>query len=331
MMKVMAFLRNVLFVCPLFCALAQTPPPASRPATAVPAAAPANAQEGAPDPNSRSFQVNVLPPPPQFPPDMVVVKVGDIQLNVAQLNVLADNLAEPMRSIAKGKGRKEFVENIARVLALAEEGRRRKYNELDTYVLQNKFNSDQLLAGYAWNALDNEVHLDDAALHAYYDAHKGDYERVHVQQIVVRTEGSAMPLKAGSRDLSGAEALAKARELIRRAKKGEDFGKLAAAESDEFGADSNHGDICWFGKGQMPPSLEEAAFKMTKGQISEPIQTGAGYHILKLQERQVKSFDEIKGEIETKLRPEKLQTAVNELIKNSKVEYNTAYFDEPKK
>src|ERR1017187_6467915 len=108
----MILFRYVFCVCPLFCALAQAPPPESRPATPVPPA-PGSVQGVAPGsefaPGSRQFEITIPPPPPQLPLETVVLTVGDIQLNLAQFNVLADMLAEPMRSMAKSTQRKQFA------------------------------------------------------------------------------------------------------------------------------------------------------------------------------------------------------------------------------
>ena len=112
---------------------------------------------------------------------------------------------------------------------------------------------------------------------------------------------------------------------------GEDFGKLAGAESDDTGSAINGGDLGNFPHGKMVPSFDEAAFKLAPGQISEPVKSQFGYHIIKLESKETKSFDEVKPEIEKKLRPEEAQKAMAELEKNDKVVYDPVFFNLEKK
>lgn len=73
------------------------------------------------------------------------------------------------------------------------------------------------------------------------------------------------------------EALA----LLERLKKGENFANLAKELSIDKGSGKRGGDLGYFGRGMMVKPFEEAAFKLEKGQTSEPIKTEFGYHIIK--------------------------------------------------
>jgi len=68
--------------------------------------------------------------------------------------------------------------------------------------------------------------------------------------------------------------------VLERLKKGEDFAKVAAEVSQD-GSRRRGGDLGWFGRGVMVKPFEQAAFALQKGQISEPIKTQFGYHIIK--------------------------------------------------
>ena len=81
-----------------------------------------------------------------------------------------------------------------------------------------------------------------------------------------------------------AEALALANELRNRILAGEDFATLAGAYSDDTGSGANGGDLGWFGKGRMVAPFEETAFSLPVGEVSEPVKTDFGYHLIEVME-----------------------------------------------
>ncbi len=81
------------------------------------------------------------------------------------------------------------------------------------------------------------------------------------------------------------EALALAKELVERLRAGEDFAELARQYSDDPGSRDNGGELGWFGRGRMVPEFEEAAFSLEPGEISDPVKTQFGYHIIQVLEK----------------------------------------------
>ncbi|HEY6045565.1 MAG TPA: peptidylprolyl isomerase [Pyrinomonadaceae bacterium] len=94
------------------------------------------------------------------------------------------------------------------------------------------------------------------------------------------------------------DARALAESLVKRARAGEDFASLARQYSQDPGSKKGGGDLGWFGKGQMVPEFEQAAFALKPGEVSDVVETKFGYHIIKLEDRRTvekdgKSVEEI--------------------------------------
>lgn len=133
---------------------------------------------------------------------------------------------------------------------------------------------------------DTEVPVTDAEISAYYQAHQKDFE----QGGAVRCDGVVFGKQTTPEDERASEA--EVRRLLGRARAGEDFAKLAQDNSDDTGSAQQGGDLGFFGKGRMVPAFEQAAFALQPGQISDPIRSPFGWHIIKLEERKTENGQE---------------------------------------
>ncbi|MCT4565963.1 MAG: peptidylprolyl isomerase [Maledivibacter sp.] len=121
-----------------------------------------------------------------------------------------------------------------------------------------------------------------------------------------------------------------AKELITKIKAGEDFTELAKENSKDPSVKENNGDLGYFSRGMMVPQFEQAAFSMEVGDISEPVKTNYGYHIIKLEAK--KTLEDLKEEIseeelavekqniEPIVKKEKLLEKIEELKGKAKIE-----------
>ncbi len=252
---------------------------------------------------------------PDVPPDRVVITVGDIKITAAQFNALVANLPPQNRNSAQGAGRKILADNIAKMLTLAQEAQKRKIDQTSEFKNQEMFQNYSLLANTLAGQIGKDVQLSEADVRQYYDAHKSEFETVHAKHILIRFQGSQVPLRPGQKDLTDAEAPAKAQDIRKQIQDGADFGTLAKAESDDVGSGQNSGgDMPAFKKGQMVPSFEAAAFSMKAGELSEPVKSQFGYHIIFVVSHDTKSFEEVRSDLENRMKPEQGQKAINKFI-----------------
>ena len=123
--------------------------------------------------------------------------------------------------------------------------------------------------------------------------------------------------------------------LYQRVLAGDDFGKLASEFSEDRGSATRNGELPWFGSGRMIPEFENAAFALKNtGDVSTPIQSAFGWHIIKLLDRKgVASFETVKADIERNVkRDERANMGQKAFVDRLRKEYgyavNTAYVNE---
>jgi len=261
-----------------------------------------------------SVENPVAPKLADVPPERVVIAVGDIKITAAQFNAFVDSLPAQYKNMIRGNGRRQFAENIVKTLVLAAEAQKRKLDETPEYKIQAMFQNFNLLANALNTETGKDLQISEADVHQYYEAHKNEFETVHAKHILIRFQGSSVPVRAGQKDLTDAEALAKAEEIRKKIQDGGDFAAIAKSDSDDVGSGSNGGELPPFRHGQMVPAFEKAAFAMKPGELSEPVKSNFGYHIILVVSHDTKPFEEVRSDLETRMKPEATQKAVNKLV-----------------
>lgn len=112
--------------------------------------------------------------------------------------------------------------------------------------------------------------------------------------------------------------------LAERAQGGEDFSKLAEEFSKDPGSKGKGGLLGYFAKGQMVKPFEDAAFALKKGEISKPVKSQFGWHVITvddIRKKPLPSFDEVKGQISQALEQQKGTEVSKELRDSAKIDY----------
>lgn len=126
----------------------------------------------------------------------------------------------------------------------------------------------------------------------------------------------------------------KAKEVKDKLGKGEKFDKLAAEYSMDDGSKNNGGELDYFGEGQLVPEFEATAFKMKVGEVSAPVKTQFGWHIIELvdiRDVAIPPKEEVADAIKNKLQKQAVEQYVDELMKNAKAEITVTYPGDEKK
>ncbi|MEK6746519.1 MAG: peptidylprolyl isomerase [Pseudomonadota bacterium] len=118
-----------------------------------------------------------------------------------------------------------------------------------------------------------------------------------------------------------------AKKISADLKKGGDFEKVAKNKSTDKGSGVNGGDLGWFAKEKMVPEFFDATFKLKKGEVSAPVKSNFGWHVIKLEDRRpvkVSPFEESKEALKGELSNKAVQSYIENLLKTSSIKY----FDE---
>jgi peptidyl-prolyl cis-trans isomerase C len=254
-------------------------------------------------------------------PNQVVLTVGDQTLTAAQYEVIVHtSLPAEQQAAALGPAARQFAQNLVEEIVLSSEAKKQGIDKDPEIVLMLGLQRENILANAAGNKIMKDIPVPDSAIQSYYDAHKDDYDILTARQILVRVKDAPTPPVPGKPELSDEQALAKAQALRKRILAGEDFAKVAEVESDDLP------DLGQVTRGQLPAEVEKVAFALKSGDISEPVKTSFGYHIIQVRTHTLKSVADVKSEIEVKVRPEVAQKAIEAMIAGVKVDLNDEFF-----
>ena len=138
----------------------------------------------------------------------------------------------------------------------------------------------------------------------YYNNHINQFYVVKASHILLDTE--------------------EAKEILERVKEGEDFNALAREYSTDPSVKNNSGDLGYFRHGMMVEPFERAAFALEPGEISDIVKSEYGYHIIKVEDKTIDRFEDVKDELRNTLIAQKksknYDNAFEEMMNNANIE-----------
>jgi peptidyl-prolyl cis-trans isomerase C len=252
--------------------------------------------------------------------DPVVATVNGMAIHQSDLNVAEEEAGQlpPMSPEAKKDYLIQFVTDMTLLTQAAEA---KKLGDSDEFKQKLAFTRKKLLMETLLQSVGKDAMTDAALRKAYDDAVKQmpDEEEVHARHILVRAPQGD--------DKAGAEAKKKIDDVIARLNKGEDFAKLAKDVTEDPSGKANGGDLGWFTKDQMVPEFAEAAFSLKPGQISAPVHTQFGWHVIKLEDKRKKqppSFEDVKPQLEQYVTRKAQADLITKLRAEAKIEKKDA-------
>jgi peptidyl-prolyl cis-trans isomerase C len=238
--------------------------------------------------------------------DPVIARANGVDIHQSDLAVAEDEIGSNMPAMTADRKREYLITYLADIIVLAQAAEEQKLPDNPDVQRQIAFERKKVLMEALLQKAGAAAQSDEA-LHKVYDEavkQMAPEQEVHARHILVPTEDEAKAIEA---------------EL----KKGTDFATLAKEKSKDPSGASNGGDLGWFTKDQMVPEFADAAFKLDKGQISDPVHTKFGWHVIQVEDKRIKptpTFDEVKPQLQNYVAHRAQAELIDSLRKTAKIE-----------
>ncbi len=235
----------------------------------------------------------------------VLAKVNGVEITDDDLKLADEYIGSNFSRQADPKARESaLIEFLVSQQLLVQEAQAEKLAETPDFMKRLAYLRDMALMQAMLAKLSGEA-VTDAALKKTYEEAAKDYkpqDEYHAMHLVVPTEDQA-------------------KEALKRIKGGEDFGKVAAEVSKDPGA--KNGDLGWRVKEEWLPEFAEQVVKLSPGQVSDPVKTQVGWHVIKLVDKRPRKFptqEELRGEISRYLSETARRSVLERLKQTAKIE-----------
>lgn len=267
------------------------------------AAAPSFAEDAA---KPAAAQTPAATAPAATAPATPTISVDGQPITEDDLKAVEQEIGQSLSPQMSPAKRQDVIINAAINLRLAA-NEAEKEKVMDEAAIQKKlaFFRQRILIDALVSKASKEAVTDEAIKKAYDDQIKliPVQDEVHARHILVPTEDDAKKVEA-------------------RLKAGEDFAKVAKEVSKDPGSADQGGDLGWFTKDRMVKEFADAAFNMKPGEISQPVKSQFGYHVIKLEERRPQApppLDRVKSQISDYLTQKAQQDLFTKLRANAKI------------
>ncbi len=244
-----------------------------------------------------------------------LAKVGNVKITQADLERELNNLPEFAQKLFVGKtGKERFLDELIKKELLYQEALKKGLDKDPEFRIKvEEFKKITLIGQLLEKEIEIKSQVTDEDVKNYYEKNKEDFSnisQIKASHILVKTEEEA-------------------KNILERLRKGEDFAEMAKRYSIDTGSAKTGGDLGYFSQGQMVPEFERAAARLKKGEISEPVKTQFGYHIIKVIDKKLGKpleFEKVKNLIYQRLTAEKqkeiFDSYIEQLRNKYKVEIN---------
>jgi peptidyl-prolyl cis-trans isomerase C len=237
--------------------------------------------------------------------DAVVARVNGIDIHESDIAFAEEEIGGNMPSIPPPQKRDYLINYLVDVIVLSQAAEKQKLNERPDVKHRLGFDRNRLLMESLLQDA-GKTALSDEAEHKVYDEaikQVKNEEEVHARHILLESEDEA-------------------KAVLAKLKGGADFATLAKEKSKDPGA-AEGGDLGYFTKDQMVPEFAEVAFKLNKGQLSDPVKTQFGWHIILVEDKRIKptpTFEQVKPQIDNYIAHRAQAELVENLRKSATVE-----------
>jgi len=237
--------------------------------------------------------------------DPVVARINGVDIHESDIGFAEEEIGGNMPSIPPEQKRDYLINYLVDVVVLSQAAEKQKLDDRPAVKHRLVFDRNRLLMEMLLQDAGKSA-LSDAAEHQVYDdavKQVKSEQEVHARHILVPTEDEA-------------------KAILAQLKGGADFAVLAKEKSKDPGA-AEGGDLGYFTKDQMVPEFAEVAFRLDKGQLSDPVKTQFGWHIIKVEDKRIKptpTFEQVKPQIENYVAHRAQAELVENLRKSATVE-----------
>ena len=229
-------------------------------------------------------------------PDPLIARVNGVEIHQSDLTLAEEDLGRDIPANDEQGKRDYLVGYLTDLILISKAAEEKKIPDTAAFKQKLAFMRNKALMETVLGT-ETKAAQTEPALRKIYDDAIGKMtgqEEVRARHILFRVNDP-------NDQAASKTAEDKVKAIIVRLKKGEDFSTVANAVTEDPSGKQNGGDLGYFTREQMVPEFSEVAFKLDKGQISDPIKTQFGWHVLKVEDkrtRQPPPFEQVRGDIE---------------------------------